>query len=904
MLVFKLDPYEQNNSLPSATHMGAGATLNVDPTIDPPGFMLAQQQIPGDEDWYRFVAAETGVLDFQVYFREVTTLLNGRAGLPGNGTLTVQVYDSDGLPGGGNPLGVGSPLMDPAGNTIGRHVSIPVVRNQVYNMRVFGTTFNSINVYNFSVINVPTPIPQQVDLTAATDSGRSDTDDITFFDANLHGAAVFDIILDDDRLDEFNNLNLLPDTVNDDLATPGFDYGVQVFNNGVSIGFAFLVSNNTWRFTATAGDLIEGHNNFVSAAVWVRDRATPAVLSRGDLSRPLQVTLDTIAPANPTILIDPATSDTGVAAFPATIADRVTSDAATGFLGRAEADTIVRLWADGEPVSLGTINASDVFQGLTVAEPLDGDEAFPNGQWDLTPRFDLNDPSVGFPLDGFRQITATAEDIAGNESSRAAPRCSISSSTRKDRKSPPCSSPRTRPSTCSIPSRRRAPTPLVNQLSIAVRDLPNRSNIDPNFLYDALAHNPGHDNDPAEDPGNYLLRGDHNGVIPIKSVQFIPDIVVNGAAGHGHDRAHVLRAAARRSLHADRSSDSLVDPAGNQLDGESNAIEPQEDPFFPSGDGAPGGDFVARFTVDSRPEIGVWAAGSVYVDTNGNFTFDPHNLDFTNRDITYVLRLHQRRRVRRQLRAESPATWPTASTSWRPTASVERPVPLAGRHRQRRRAERRRQVDPAGINGVPVAGNFDGNDRQRRRSGPVRRHDLVLRHQPRLQGRHGRWPATCAATRSSATSTATASTTWRTWQRRRVLRSTWPTACCAAGTDRATRRSASASSACASGRWPPTWTRTASTTSACGCPTAAVRRPAKRRVVLPHFQRLPRGNSRGRRPRPPSSPSSAPSTRSTIPSRPSPLARTSTRNSATIMPCPWSATSIPRMRAERQSTTW
>ena len=82
-----------------------------------------------------------------------------------------------------------------------------------------------------------------------------------------------------------------------------------------------------------------------------------------------------------------------------------------------------------------------------------------------------------------------------------------------------------------------------------------------------------------------------------------------------------------------------MDYAGNRLDGEMNTVEPHEYVQYqwPSGDGIPGGDFVARFTVDSRPEIGVYHSGSVWVDTNGNFIFDPDNLDFTNRDITYML---------------------------------------------------------------------------------------------------------------------------------------------------------------------------------------------------------------------------------------------------------------------------
>src|SRR4029078_999076 len=85
--------------------------------------------------------------------------------------------------------------------------------------------------------------------------------------------------------------------------------------------------------------------------------------------------------------------------------------------------------------------------------------------------------------------------------------------------------------------------------------------------------------------------------------------------------------------------DHLVDDVGNALDGESDAAEPAVVPImphFPSGDGQPGGDFGARFTVDSRPEVGTWAAGTVYVDTNGNTSFDPTNLDYVNRDIIYA----------------------------------------------------------------------------------------------------------------------------------------------------------------------------------------------------------------------------------------------------------------------------
>ncbi len=84
-------------------------------------------------------------------------------------------------------------------------------------------------------------------------------------------------------------------------------------------------------------------------------------------------------------------------------------------------------------------------------------------------------------------------------------------------------------------------------------------------------------------------------------------------------------------------NDSIKDPAGNELDGESNADEPNGAPTFPSGDYSSGGDFVARFTVDSRPEVATWSQGSVYADINGNFVWDPEGQDndAVNRDFTF-----------------------------------------------------------------------------------------------------------------------------------------------------------------------------------------------------------------------------------------------------------------------------
>src|SRR6185436_7538978 len=49
-----------------------------------------------------------------------------------------------------------------------------------------------------------------------------------------------------------------------------------------------------------------------------------------------------------------------------------------------------------------------------------------------------------------------------------------------------------------------------------------------------------------------------------------------------------------------------------------------------------GGPRITHYTVDSVAELGSTASGSVYVDTNGNYLFDPTNTDFTNRDLTYL----------------------------------------------------------------------------------------------------------------------------------------------------------------------------------------------------------------------------------------------------------------------------
>ncbi len=170
------------------------------------------------------------------------------------------------------------------------------------------------------------------------------------------------------------------------------------------------------------------------------------------------------------------------------------------------------------------------------------------------------------------------------------------------------------------------PTPPVTSLTIAVTDPPPRA---PGDLYPAL------ELAIAQHPGHYLLVGDHNGPIPMGNV-----VVINDPPVVGLPATATIQLVFFEPLPDDRYtlwiSASLTDPAENQLDGETNAVQPLELPQFPTGDGVSGGEFVARFTVDSRPEIGVTASTRIYVDINGNLTYDPAgDGDTTNKDLIF-----------------------------------------------------------------------------------------------------------------------------------------------------------------------------------------------------------------------------------------------------------------------------
>jgi hypothetical protein len=176
------------------------------------------------------------------------------------------------------------------------------------------------------------------------------------------------------------------------------------------------------------------------------------------------------------------------------------------------------------------------------------------------------------------------------------------------------------------------PTPLVNSLTLQIIDGPNRF---AGFLTEALNASI------ASSVGHYRLVGDHVGFVNIVSatVTNLPPVV-----GAPAQATIVLQFAS--PLPDDRFTltvfDNIVDLNGFHLDGESGAVAPGG-AVFPSGDGVPGGDFVARFTVDSRPEIASVIPQQINIDINGNFVWDPANgqigNDATNVDLTFTMQV-------------------------------------------------------------------------------------------------------------------------------------------------------------------------------------------------------------------------------------------------------------------------
>lgn len=461
-------------------------------------------------------------------------------------------------------------------------------------------------------IDTVSPNTPYLDLVSADDSGRSDEDNVTNVNRMLLSAATHDA-----------------GPVPPHLLDPNLIYRIYVrqpqgpetllFDSSAVIGG---LTNLTQIFTTA--DLLNGATNLVALPDGTNNLKLEVEDRAGNISEDflLSIVVDTIAPPVPTLQFDPATTDSGLVFAPGTSVDEITNVTAPGFLGRAEANAVVRLY--GDITQDNAIDASDVSLGLDQALPRDGNHAFPNGQYRLAVTRDLNNPEAGFPRDGFRQMGATAEDLAGNVSAAAFLNIVIDTA-------PPTVTEVEYANGQSVfaPKPQAGPTPRVDSLFVTFND--NRpAGIPPGFDV------PGVDLSLATNPGNYEVIGDHSGRVLIDSVNVVTNL--NGVV--------TVEIRFDKPLPDDRFtlviSDSIRDPAGNQLDGSTRPSEPGlPADLFPTGDGIPGGTFAGRFTVDSRPEIAVVSQATVYVDINGNFVFDTEGQDndATNRDFIYQFAL-------------------------------------------------------------------------------------------------------------------------------------------------------------------------------------------------------------------------------------------------------------------------
>ena len=220
------------------------------------------------------------------------------------------------------------------------------------------------------------------------------------------------------------------------------------------------------------------------------------------------------------------------------------------------------------------------------------------------------------------------------------------------------------PTTCSAEAGQcvRRARPRWSSLTISLHDLPARDAANfPNDVAILAAV--------AADPGNYLLVGDANGIIAIEQI-----IVINDPVVDGQPATATIQLVFANPLPDDRFTltikDAIVDPAGNHLDGESNAAEPNGAPTFPSGDGVPGGDFVGplhrRQPAGDRRDR---ATRSMSTSTATSRTIRPGSGDMTNRDLIFQLGLESDAYFAGNF-APADAGRRPGSTSWASSVSI------------------------------------------------------------------------------------------------------------------------------------------------------------------------------------------------------------------------------------------
>jgi FG-GAP-like repeat/Bacterial Ig-like domain len=647
------DNLEPNNSLANASFLGTvgSATPLNEPHLALFPNALEYKFVPADQDWFRVEAQATGTLDFQVFFQTY-------AGLPANGVLDMNVTDVNGNVITGFGTDYGGPNDDRR---------IPVVAGQTYYVEILGANPNVVNGFGMSIINTPAPTPFDLELSRSVPNGESgtaagapDTGDLPpNAAADDTGRSQFDNVTDINtptiyiRLNDGNLLNDLPGNGTPSTGlpfpavpipfqttvTPG--YRVAIFDGSDSqnpVGFATQVAGfpGLYQFTFTT-PLADGVHN-INAAVQMIDPTN--VATGGELTglgtvstTALQLTIDTVPP--PVEFGDAQTAfnglvsqnDSGSAALPPTLNDQITNVTNPTFWGLAEANSVVMLYADID--GSGVVDATSVLLGQAQAIPIDGTNAFPNGQWTITSLVNLNNP-VFFPLDGVRNLLVVAQDLAGNTST---PNATSKESIFVQTQAPTVTgvSISNAPGFNLLASKANvlgngtqlSPTPAVNGLTLTFQSLPNRSAQFPTdvaLLAQAIIV-PGTLTNPAAGvfvgtpvPGTFILTGNNVGNVPITMIVITENPVTPG-----------LPATATVQLFFPSQFTPLPDDEYT-LKVTGNVVDFAGNPLL-------GGLFTATFLVNSHPHIGTWWSGDAYVDVNGDGVFDPQGQ--VNNDLVF-----------------------------------------------------------------------------------------------------------------------------------------------------------------------------------------------------------------------------------------------------------------------------
>ncbi|MCP4638991.1 MAG: hypothetical protein GY851_01085 [bacterium] len=367
-VVFPFDDLEPNDTIPNATTFNVGGEFTRNLAIDD----------AYDNDYFRLIPSQTGMMTIDILFAEVDTLGNGRPGLPVDGDVELFLVDD-----------TGEVVASSLSYTDNESITIPVVAGEEYYARVKGD-LNAINAYTLSVRNVAAPVPTSVTLDSATDTGYDAADGVT--------QILVPRVLVQADLSAFDAAGVAILTAAEAEAgtLPGVAVFVTVTNTvtGVSWGgYADAVGTSRTLFDYIPTSPLTDGTYLVSASIRVFDASLDAggtviepVVDSTTLSAPFQLLVDSTAPVGgPADLL--TSSDTGVLDD-----DDVTNMTMPAFQGTGEPNAMVRIYADGSQVGSGVVGTL--------------------GTWEVTVE----------PLsDGQYAVVADYEDLAGNISAPSAP---------------------------------------------------------------------------------------------------------------------------------------------------------------------------------------------------------------------------------------------------------------------------------------------------------------------------------------------------------------------------------------------------------------------------------------------------------------------------------------------------